>query len=177
MEHGPVRHPNHQADDRLGEEVLVALRRIIRAIDMHSRYLAKHFGLTGPQLLVINQLHKAGSLSGSDIARAVSLSQATVTGILDRLEKRGLIRKVRSDVDKRRVMVSLTSQGLKLLDQAPPLLQASFLDQFDSLKPWERTLVLSALQRLVDMFDASRISAAPILTTDPIEDPGTDPVS
>ena len=70
------------------DEVLIAIRRIIQSVDLHSRRLVKQFGLTGPQLIILREISQSQEITASDISRAISLSQATVTGVLDRLEKR-----------------------------------------------------------------------------------------
>lgn len=145
--------------------VLVALRRIIRAIDLRSRSLVTRYGLTGPQLTVLKQLASREGISIGELTRGVHLSQATVTGILDRLAKRDLVRRERSTEDRRRVQVWLTEAGRTLLADAPPLLQEEFTEQFENLEDWEQTQILSAIQRVVAMMEARHIEAAPILTT------------
>ena len=154
----------------ISDEVLMSLRRLIRAIDIHSRYLSKHFGLTGPQLIILRELIKAGEMSPGKLAASVSLSQATVTGITDRLEKRRLITKTQNKMDRRRVVIRPTDACRELLAQAPPPIQESFLDQFDQLKDWEQSMILSSLQRLVQMIDAKDINAEPVLVSGPIGD-------
>lgn len=154
--------------DEVTEMVVVALRRIIRAIDLRSRFLVTNYGLTGPQLMVLKELSVHGGVYVAELTRAIHLSQATVTGILDRLEKRGLVRRQRSDEDKRRVHVWLTGDGERLLADAPPLLQEEFTAEFSKLENWEQTQILSALQRVVLMMEAKHIEATPILTTGPV---------
>ena len=150
------------------EMVLVALRRIIRAIDIRSRVLVTRYGLTGPQLIVLRQLCSEDAVSVGELARAIHLSQATVTGILDRLVKRELVRRQRSEEDRRCVQVWLTESGRRLLVDAPPLLKEEFTEQFDNLEDWEQTQILSAIQRVVAMMEANHIDATPILTTGPV---------
>jgi DNA-binding MarR family transcriptional regulator len=157
--------------DAIEDQVLVALRRIIRSIDIHSRTLVKHYGLTGPQLVVLQEISKHDEITPGCLAEAVSLSQATVTGILDRLEKRGLIARRRSETDRRRVLVSITVQADHMLDTGPPIMQLSFVDAFKGLQNWEQTMILSALQRLVALMDAEALVAAPIMTTETICSP------
>ena len=148
--------------------VVVALRRIIRAIDLRSRVLVTRYGLTGPQLTVLKELSSHDGVIVGQLTRAIHLSQATVTGILDRLAKRKLIRRQRSDQDKRRVQVWLTEAGKQMLIDAPPLLQEEFTDEFGKLEDWEQSQILSALQRVVSMMEAKHIDATPILTTGPV---------
>lgn len=145
------------------DEILIALRRITRAIDLHSKKLMATSGLTSPQILVLQTLRKHGTMSASALAKEIMLSQATVTTILERLEKSGLIHRVRSETDKRVVQISLTASGAERLDSAPELLQAGFLREFRTLKDWERSQLVSSLQRVGEMMDAEDIDAAPIL--------------
>ena len=155
----------------ISDDVLIALRRIIRAIDLHSKYLVKHFGLTGPQLIILKEVVDRQEMSLSEIAAAVSLSHATLTGITDRLWKRKLITKERSAVDRRRVMIRPTEACRRLMERTPPPMQESFIDEFKKLQDWEQSMILSGLQRLVGMMDARNLKAEPVLTAGPIEVP------
>lgn len=133
----------------VSDNVIIALRKIVQAIDMNSKKLVKRVGLTGPQLVLLQEISRLGEVTPGEIARAVSLSQATVTGILERMERRGLIARERSDRDKRRIMVRTTIDGERTLEDAPPVLQETFLERFSNLEEWEQTMILCALQRLV----------------------------
>jgi DNA-binding MarR family transcriptional regulator len=159
----------------VSDSVLIALRKIIQAIEMNSKKLVKRVGLTGPQLIILQEIARCGEVTAGEIARAVSVSQATVTGILDRMESRGLLVRQRSDSDKRRIMVSITPAGRQILEDAPPLMQEAFVERFSSLQEWEQTMILSALQRLVSIMDARAIQAAPFLATSPFDNPTPKP--
>ena len=159
-------------------EVLTSLRRVIRATDLHSRHLSKTAGVTAPQILIMQAIRNTEGVTLGEIANTVSLSQATVSSILDRLERRLLIARERSTVDKRRVHAYLTEQGLQVLSDAPLPLQEQFARQFADLQDWEQTMIICSLQRVAHMMDAQHIDASPILdvgTLDrPIETPTTD---
>lgn len=145
------------------EEVLIALRRVIRATDLHSKYLAKTTTLTAPQILLLQTLRDKGQITIGELAQEVSLSQATVTTILDRLEKRGLIYRQRSETDKRKVHAFLTDAAMEILKNAPIPLQEQFTRQFSDLQEWEQTMIISSLKRVAQMMDAQHIDAAPVL--------------
>lgn len=145
------------------DEVLIALRRIIRATDMYSRRLSKVAGLTAPQLLVMQAIAAREEMTMGEIADEVSLSQATITTILDRLEKRDLIQRLRGSTDKRRVYARLTEEGTALLERAPTPLQEEFIARFSGLSDWEQSLILSSLQRVAAMMNADAIDASPVL--------------
>ena len=145
------------------EEVLIALRRVIRATDLHSKHLAKISGLTAPQILLLQAIHGKPEVTIGGLAAEISLSQATVTTILDRLEKKGLVFRQRSASDRRKVHAYLTEAGIQCLHDAPTPLQEHFVHQFENLKAWEQTMIISSLQRIAEMMDAQDIEAAPML--------------
>lgn len=147
------------------EEVLIALRRVIRATDLHSKQLIKTASVTAPQLLLMQAINRQGNAIISDLAREVSLSQATVTTILDRLENRNLVVRQRSMEDKRKVHIHLTEHGHKILLNAPTALQHQFAKKFEALQDWEQSMMLSSLQRIAQMMNAEDMDAAPFLET------------
>lgn len=155
------------ADSSLTDQVIVALRRVIRSIELHSRALMVTHGLTGPQATLLRAL-RGGPLTAGDLAQRVNLSQGTVTDILNRLEQRELLVRHRDTTDRRRVIVALTDPARDLLENAPPLLQERFSQRFSQLPDWEQSQLLAALQRIAHMMDADELDAlAPILTTAP----------
>ena len=155
----------------LSDRVLVAVRRIIRRTDQHSRKLLQEFGMTGPQLVVLREV-AAEERSASALARAVSVSLPTLSGIVARLEGRGLVARRRGDEDRRQVLISITHAGRKILEAAPAPLQKAFTDRFERLEEWEQTQILSVLQRVVAMMEADELDASPILTTGGIDATG-----
>jgi len=150
-------------------EIVSALRRIVRAIDLRSRRLFEQSGFTGPQLLVLREASHLSGASISALARAVELSQPTVSGIIDRLERQGMVRRARAAEDRRAVMVVVTPEGGRALRDAPSLLQDRFRSELSRLEEWERTQLLATLQHVAAMMDAEEIDAAPVLATGPID--------
>jgi DNA-binding MarR family transcriptional regulator len=150
------------------ESIISALRRIIRVVDLHSKHLARRYGLTGPQIVLMKAIARHQPLSTGELAERCSLGQATVSQILDRLEKRGLVRRSRSSIDKRRVMNKLTEAGHKAVESSPSLLQDRFTSELNKLADWERTLILSILQRVSAMMWVDELPASPVLVSGPI---------
>ena len=151
--------------DNLEEQVLVALRRIIRATDIHSRRLGKETGLTTPQLVILRAVAVGDAPTVSEIARSVSLSQATVTTLLNKLEARGMVIRQRSEQDRRRVNVYPTDRGKVLLETAPEPLQDQFSARFRELDTWEQHQLVASIERIANMMDAETLDAAPLLAT------------
>jgi DNA-binding MarR family transcriptional regulator len=151
----------------LTDEVLMSLRRILRATSMHSRKLRRSVGLSAPQLLVLQTVAREQQPTATQLANAVSLSQATITTIVAELEKRELVVRRRSEADRRRVHVSLTDAGRDVLAAAPKPLQHSFEARFAALPRWEQYQVMATLERVALMMDAEELDAAPLLSEDP----------
>jgi DNA-binding MarR family transcriptional regulator len=145
--------------------ILVSLRRIIRAIDLYSRQLMDQHGLTGPQLATLQEIARIERVSPTELARRLQISQATVTGILDRLEKRGFINRSRNGDDRRGVEVGITEAGRQMLVNAPPLLQDRFCQELAKLPDWEQNMLLANLQRIAAMMNVENLDAAPHLVT------------
>lgn len=147
-------------------QIVASIRRIMRAIDLHSRHLAEEFGLTGPQLSVLQAVSRLEAATPGAIAREIRLSPATVTGIVSRLERRELLRRSRGRSDRRTVRLELTTAGERTLERAPSLLQDRFRGELGELEGWERSMILSVLDRIASMMDAEGLDAAPHLIAD-----------
>ncbi|MCW8334775.1 MarR family transcriptional regulator [Vibrio sp. SCSIO 43135] len=145
------------------EEVLVSIRQIIRAIDLHSKKLSKESGLTGPQLILMRSIQELGEVTIRQLSNHTNMSQATATTILDRLERNGYVQRVRSNTDKRKVHAYLTEKGTERIKSAPRPLQDSFINKFQAMEEWEQSLLLSSVQRISSMMNAEDIDVAPVL--------------
>lgn len=153
--------------------LLISLRKIIRAIDLHSKQLVNKYGLTGPQMIVLKVICQKGEqlMNSTQLAYEVSLSQATITSILDRLVERGYIKREKSERDKRKTYIKPTDKATVIFEQNPTLLQEDFIRQFVALKDWEQDLMIASLERMADMMNAKSIDAAPVLASAELSDP------
>jgi len=160
------------------DHIVASIRRIIRAVDVQSRHLLDHHQLTGPQLATLREVEKAGESTTSALARAVHLSQPTVSGILTRLERQGFVERERSAGDRRNVVIRITQAGKRAVAEAPSLLQERFRAKLEEMEDWEQHWLLAALERIASMMDAQGIDAAPYLETglvaQPPDEPGDD---
>lgn len=144
---------------------LRAIRRIIRAIDIYSHKLAIQSGVTVPQLSCLLRVVESGPLPLKKLADEVDLSASTVVGIVDRLEKKGLVRRERSTQDRRQVLIYSTEEGVIVSSGSPSPLQDSLAAALDSLPELERVAIALSLERIVDLMEIRQVDAAPILDT------------
>ncbi len=127
-------------------------------------------GSPGPQLAILQAASRLGEGSSTGaLARAVHLSGPTVTGILDRLARRGLVERARSGQDRRSVTITITPRGEEVLAAAPSLLQDRFRGELARVEDWEQTMILAMLQRIAAMMDAESLDASPVLVPGPVD--------
>lgn len=145
--------------------ILQSLRRIIRAVDMHSHKLSSQYKITGPQLGCLIALKEEQPLTIAQLAKKVYLSPSTLVGIIDRLEEKDLVQRKRDPFDRRRVQIYVTTQGADLITAAPSLLQETLVSALKELPEPEQISITMALEKLVDLMEARHIGAAPMLET------------
>ena len=139
-------------------QILGSLRKIIHAVDIHSRELNQRFRVTTPQLICLHCLARQGAMSLSRLAKAVSLRASTTDGIVDRLEAKGLLTRTRSREDRRRVELSITEAGLELTRQAPTPLQGKLSEALRALPEQEQAAIAHTLERVVKLMEADRLA-------------------
>ena len=149
--------------DHRSQTALVALRRILRVTELNTRKLAEQSELTTSQLLVMQHVALKTKVLPSSIAKAISLKQATVTVLVNKLEDVGLVSRRRDTEDRRRVWVELTAAGQAAFHKSPDLLQKRFERGFDSLEAWEQAMIITTLERVAALLDAEEVEAAPVL--------------
>jgi DNA-binding MarR family transcriptional regulator len=154
---------------RFDFRVLQALRRVIRAVDLHSRKLSVAYRITALQLRCLLAVEEHGFLTPSAIARHVHVSPSSVIGILDRLEAKGFVRRQRGVKDRRLVHVSLTDSGRALVEIVPSPLQDTLVHGLRDLPVAEQEVIVESLERIVELMEARNVVAEPNLTTGPTD--------
>ncbi len=117
-----------------------------------TKGMAREVGLTGPQLTVIKLLETFDNLSLSSLSERIRAQNSTVTGIIDRMEREGLVRRERSTVDRRVVNIRLSDKGQKLARQIQVEPMEIFRDALASLNPTdlrELMRIMNKCQRFV----------------------------
>jgi DNA-binding MarR family transcriptional regulator len=141
--------------------ILRALRRITRAIALHSRQLAAVSHITAPQLMCLRTVIANGPMTATAISRDIHVSPSTVVGILDRLEDKGLVRRERGREDRRIVFVSATDAGRELEATSPSPLQKHLAEGLNALPELEQATITLALERIVTLIERDGRVAEP----------------
>jgi len=137
--------------------MLRAIRRMMLISSQYSRKLSRESGLTIPQLLCLRAIREVATekseVTAAQVAQRVGLAAATVSRILDRMERGNLIQRNRTSPDRRRLPIVLTEFGKQRLDNVAMPLQDKFVDRVAAMPPEEREGLLSALEKVVDMME------------------------
>lgn len=147
--------------------ILKSLRRIVRAVDLHSRKLSMQYNITGPQLACLLAINDQEPLTASALAKQVYLSPSTIVGILDRLEQKVLVVRERSRLDRRVVNIEITADGRRLANSAPSPLQEKRSKSLQEIPEIEQVSITEALEKIVALMEADHLDAAPVLETAP----------
>lgn len=129
--------------------VLDAIRRIVRVLRVSSRAAEKQVGLSGAQLFVLHKLADAPALSLNELAGRTRTHQSSVSVVVQRLVDRGLVARVRSDADGRRLELSLTPQAKALLRKAPGAAQEKLVEALERMPAAGRRQLARLLHKLV----------------------------
>lgn len=150
-------------------EVLTSLRRIIRTVNLESKRIEKEYGISIPQLLCLNFLNNRPNYQASqkEIKDLLSLNASTVTGIINRLEKKGLVAKLPRGEDRRVSNVAITAKGSELIKNTPEPMHQRLSHKLENLSPSELREIKRAFQLISDFLEAGDLDASPILTSEP----------
>jgi MarR family transcriptional regulator, organic hydroperoxide resistance regulator len=138
-------------------EIMQSLRRIFKAIQDYSRQVSKAYGITGPQLWVIKTISLNRGLLLRDLAERMYLHPSTITGLIDALEAKGYVTRVRGTADRRVVKVQLTPKGRRLAKMAPEPAQGKMINGLTHLKNQEVALIHRSVKKLVTMMEAQNL--------------------
>lgn len=152
-------------------EIIVKLRRIIRSINLESKRIEKEHGISIPQLLTLQylSLQQDYRAPASLIKNHLNLNASTISGIIRRLEQKGLVAKLPKPDDRRASYITLTAQGMDLLKDSPTTLQDKLGRRLQRLPEEQVKGLDDSIDLLIDLLDARDIDAAPIITSKEME--------
>jgi DNA-binding MarR family transcriptional regulator len=110
------------------KQIIYSIRRLIQASELYTKELNKKYQISSAQLNCILTLDENGPLPPSKIAKLMMVKSSTLTGVVDRLEKKGFAERMRNSPDRRVITIQLTEAGKKLAENAPPPIQQKFFD-------------------------------------------------
>ncbi|MFO8234259.1 MAG: MarR family transcriptional regulator [Bacteroidales bacterium] len=149
-------------------EILIKLRKIVRSINLESKKIQKYYGVSIPQLLSLEYLNKSPNYQATqkELRDYLNLNSSTVTGIINRLEKKGFIARLPKKDDRRTTHIIMTSKGAKLLKSTPRLLHEKLTKKLESLPEDHTNDINEALNLIIHYLDIDDIDASPVITVE-----------
>jgi len=147
-------------------DILIKIRKIVRSINLESKKIQKEYGVSIPQILCLNFLHESPNYQATqgEIKNFLNLNSSTVSGIINRLEKKGFLARLPKSGDKRVVNIALTSTGDKLLSNVPSLLHEQLSENLKKLEDKNLQMVEQSLDTLIELLNIKEIDASPLIT-------------
>jgi DNA-binding MarR family transcriptional regulator len=108
-----------KAQSQLTSEVLKKFRQVLKSAKKYFQRIEEKCGVSGAQLWVLWELGQLPGMRVSDLAGVLSIKQPSASNLIDKLEKRKLIRRERGHSDRRVVRLYLTKRGENLIAHAP----------------------------------------------------------
>jgi len=142
-----------QGSEEVIKDIVKSIRRLVRAEYLDSQKMSKQYGLTGPQSLVLRLLIKKGALSSADLSRQMYVTPSNITGIIDRLKKKGLVERIRKQDDRRVALITLTPSGQKLGQTIPDPIEKKFINQLADLKPKHLQILARTMNQFLNLID------------------------
>ena len=134
-------------------EIIFLIRKLMQGGELYTKELNKKYSISAAQLNCLLALYEAGSLPPSQIAKHMMVKSSAVTGVVDRLEQKGLITRIRNSPDRRVITIQLTDAGKHLAHNAPPPIQRKIIKGLEKLSPKEINRIVLGLTKLTDMLD------------------------
>ena len=133
-------------------EILIDIRKIVRSINLESKRIQKDFGISIPQLLCLGHINRSDNRVSThrELMNLLSLNSSTVTGIINRLEKNDLVKRLPKSGDKRVTYIGITPKGSEVVLQAPDILHDQLATKIKALPRSTQRKIKDALSIIVE---------------------------
>jgi len=144
------------------KEIVKSIRRLHRAVYLDYSKGSRGYGLTGSQSGVLRVLLTSGSLSSADLSRKLYVKPSNITGIIDRLEKKELVNRVRKEGDRRVALITLTETGTELSKSLPDPVEEKLISGLGHMENEDVEQIRRIMAQILNLIDAAEISCAPL---------------
>jgi DNA-binding MarR family transcriptional regulator len=161
---GRPRSSSKRSED--AQEVVNSLRRLFKGIHEYSKAVQRQAGLSSPQLWALTLLDREPGLSLGELAERMFAHVSTVSGIVDRLDARGVVVRAVDPEDRRGIKLSLTRRGRRVLRRSPPPVQAGLREALEAMSP-RRLHALRVSLEAISLRTSTRSIKAPFFDVEP----------
>lgn len=152
----------HAENEKVIKEIVGSIRKLVRSVYLNGSKTSRRFGLTGSQSAVLRNLVLNGPLSSAGLSRRLYVTPANITGIIDRLEKKGLVDRIRKPGDRRISLITLTEAGKHLSATLPDTIERKLVAGLADLESAEIQRLGRAMEQILQLVDAQDMEAWPL---------------
>ena len=147
-------------------KLMTGIRKIVRAINLESKRVQKELDISIPQLLTLKHLQDRVDYKSTmkETKGFLSLNASTVSGIVSRLEQKGLVARLPDPKDKRSTPIVLTSKGNHLLVRSNESLHERISKNLELIEEVDFLQIINSLETLINLFNIQDVDASPIIT-------------
>lgn len=155
-----------EMNSRKYSEIMISVRKIVRAINLESKRVEKNFGISIPQLLTLKYLKEKPDYKTTmrSLREFLSLNASTVSGIVSRLEAKGFVARLPDPADKRSTPIVLTSKGDELIKKTNVSLHEKISKNLEALNDDEYGAIVGSFQTIINFLNIEDLDASPIIT-------------
>jgi DNA-binding MarR family transcriptional regulator len=147
--------------------ILNRVRQLVRALRLFDREATTKFGVGAAQMFVLHVLNDQTELSLNELADRTATDQSSVSIVVTKLVRMGLVRRERSTEDRRELVLSLTAKGRALVRRAPPAAQRRMMESVAGMKPAEREQLVALLGKLLSGMGVTDTEPGMLFTESP----------
>jgi len=146
-------------NELLIKEIVGAIRKFVRAVSIDTFKMSRKYGLTGPQCAVLRTLAAEGLLSSASLSRRLYVTPSNITGIIDRLEKKGLVERNKKDGDRRVALIALTQSGGTMSKMLPDPIETKLIAELGDLGSEHVRILSLVMNQILNLIDAKGVDA------------------
>lgn len=140
----------------LETRILQSIRRVVRAMDIHSKELVSQHNITAPQLLTLADIAENNRTTITELTKRIYLDASTLVGIIDRLETKGFVRRERDKHDRRQIHIYISDKGRDFIEKTPNLSQSLLLKALHHLGGQEKQHFSDTLDKVINYLEKER---------------------
>lgn len=129
-------------------KILIGLHKNVKELDRRTLDIARRYGLSFSQFMVLEALYSKGNLSIGEVREAILSSVGTISLVVKNLEKMGYVKRKTDENDKRVSILYLTDEGRDVIDKVIPENETMIYDYMKDLSGGEIETLLSLLKKL-----------------------------
>ena len=129
-------------------KILIGLHKNVKELDRRTLDIARAYGLSFSQFMVLEALYSKVNLSIGEVREAILSSVGTISLVVKNLEKMGYVKRKTDENDKRISILSLTDEGRAVIEKVIPENEAMIYDYMKDLSEEETATLLSLLKKL-----------------------------